>query len=231
MASTSRSSSTRPRWFPIVAVVLSGLLLGLLIVNVLACNDAGPTRSSPAGGALPAARADSHIIDSAGPDAPTLVEFLDFECEACSALHPVVQDVREHYRGKINYVLRHFPLSGHPNAVPAALAVEAAAQQGQVEAMADVLLETQAQWSGRPDSQAPLFRTYAERLGLDMARYDADVADPATLARVQQDYADGEKLGIQGTPTFIVDGKVLTLNKLSDLTDPIDEALAAAPRR
>ena len=116
-----------------VAVVVALILAA--VIYVLVNQRSTP---SPGGEGEPASvvRPNSHVLDEGGESAVTVVEFLDFECEACSALHPVVQDVREHYRGKINYVLRHFPLSGHPNAVPAALAVEAAAQQGQVEAMA-----------------------------------------------------------------------------------------------
>ena len=222
----SPTASRRPRWLSAVLIIGLGLIVGLGLIALVEYG-----RNRPVGqdaGSLPATRTNSHVLDSVGKDAPTLVEFLDFECEACSALHPVVQEIRTHYQGKINYVIRYFPLSGHKNAVPAALAVEAAAQQGKIEEMANMLLETQAAWGEQADSKAPLFRTYAEKIGLDMARYDAAVADQATLKRIQQDFDDGTAIGVQSTPTFILDGKVLTLNKLSDLTDPIDQAIAAA---
>ena len=225
----SATTTRRPRWLPVVLIIGLGLLVGLGLIALVEMGRA--RQSGQDASALPATRANSHVLDSVGPDAPTLVEFLDFECEACGALHPVVKEVREHYKGKINYVIRYFPLSGHANAVPSALAVEAAAQQGRTEEMMNMLLETQAEWGEQQESKAPLFRTYAEKIGLDLAKYDAAVADPATLKRVEQDYTDGVALGVKSTPTFIVDGTVLHLNKLSDLTDPIDQAIATGPKR
>lgn len=222
MSNNPTSRLTTRRRVPVIAFLLAALL-----VTLTACG------GSPAGqddSALPATRDNSHVLDSVGPEAPTLVEFLDFECEACGALHPVVQDLRKTYQGKINYVVRYFPLSGHANAVPAALAVEAAAQQGRIEEMTNLLFETQAEWGEQQESKAPLFRTYAERIGLDMARYDAAVADPATMQRIEQDFDDGVEIGVKSTPTFVLDGKVLTLRKLSDLTEPIDQAVAAGAK-
>ena len=69
-----------------------------------------------------------------------------------------------------------------------------------------------------------MFRAFAEELGLDLAAYDAAVADPATLARVQQDKRDGERLGVSSTPTFFVDGEKVELVEWNDL----EEAIAAA---
>lgn len=64
-----------------------------------------------------------------------LVEFLDFECESCGALFPIVEQLRSDYAGEITYVVRYFPLPGHVNSMNAAVAAEAAAQQGEFEAM------------------------------------------------------------------------------------------------
>lgn len=108
----------------------------------------------------------------------------------------------------------------------AAVAVEAAAQQDRFEDMYGKLFETQANWGEQQTSQAPLFRTYAEELGLDMAAFDTAVADPATEARVTEDLDQGRALGIQGTPTFFLDGQQLELTALTDLTDALDRAIA-----
>lgn len=169
---------------------------------------------------------NSHVVDEVGDDAPTLVEFLDFECEACGALYPYIEDVREHYDGKINYVVRYFPLGGHFNSMNAAVAVEAAAQQGKFEEMFHEMLQSQADWGEKQTSEAPRFRGYAEKLGLDMAAYDAAIADPATEARVQEDLDAGTALGVTGTPTFFLDGKQLSLTTPDDLPDAIDASLA-----
>jgi predicted DsbA family dithiol-disulfide isomerase len=99
-------------------------------------------------------------------------------------------------------VARYFPLPGHANALNAAVAAEAAAQQGAFEAMYQEMYETQTQWGEQQDSKATLFRSFAQELGLDMAAYDAAVADPATLERVLSDRDDGLALGVEGTPTF-----------------------------
>ena len=168
---------------------------------------------------------NSHVLDDAGEDAPTLVEFLDFECEACGALYPYVEDVREYYDGKINYVVRYFPLGGHFNSMNAAIAVEAAAQQGKFEEMFHQMLQSQAEWGEQQTSEAARFRDYAEELGLDMSAYDKAVSDPATEARVQQDLDAGTALGVSGTPTFFLDGKQLTLTNPNDLPNAIEAAL------
>lgn len=219
---TPRGSS-RMRWAIVLTVLVVGGLLGFGGAALFGRSDP----AQPSGdGALPGAAANSHVLDDAGREAPTLVEFLDFECEACGALHPVLKDVRTKYDGKINYVIRYFPLSGHANSVPAALAVEAAAQQGRTEDMANMLLESQQRWGERQEPMAGLFRSYAQQLGLDMAAYDAAVADQATVERIKQDFDEGVSMGVETTPTFFLDGEKLTLQRLSDLTDPIDKAIA-----
>lgn len=213
---------------PIKATIIAGgLVVILLVVVLILARMNNPEAPSPAEteGALPGTRANSHVIDNAGPEAPTLVEFLDFECEVCGAFYPVIEQVRKDYDGEINYVLRHFPLPGHHNSMNAALAAEAAAQQGQLEAMYHRLFETQSQWGEQQVSLAALFRDFAVQLGLDMAQYDAAIADPATQARVEEDFNDGRVMNVTGTPTFFLDGERLELTQLSDLTDAIDAAI------
>ncbi|MFZ4842052.1 MULTISPECIES: DsbA family protein [Mycetocola] len=169
---------------------------------------------------------NSHRLDDAGPDAVVLTEFLDFECEACAAVHPYMEQVRKDYAGKITFVLRYFPLNGHPNSGPAALAAEAAARQDKLEAMYNKLFETQEEWSHKAESQASVFRGYAEQLGLDMAAYDAAIADPATEARVKEDLDAATRFGLQGTPSIFVDNEPLQLTRLDDIRAALDKALA-----
>jgi len=208
-----------------VTLVTGAVLIALAIVALIVVMMTHPVSpDADAEGTLPGTRADSHVLDDAGPDAPTLVEFLDFECEACGAFYPVVERIREQYAGEINYVVRYFPLRGHFNSMNAALAAEAAAQQGKFEQMYQRLFETQSQWGEQQTSRADLFRTFAEDLGLDLDSYDAAISDPATKERVEADFADGEYLGMRGTPTFFLDGEKLELTQLSDLTDALDEA-------
>ena len=109
----------------------------------------------------------------------------------------------------------------------AALAAEAAAAQGRFEDMYHRLFETQAQWGEAEESQADLFRTFAEELGLDMGTYDAAISNPETRARVDMDLNEGLTLGVSSTPTFFVDGKRLELQRWNDLEDAIANALGA----
>ncbi len=170
-------------------------------------------------------RSDSHVLDQGGTDAVTVVEFLDFECEACGAFYPIVEDLREKYAGDITYVVRYFPLPGHVNSTQAALATEAAAGQDRFEDMYRMLFETQSQWGEQQRETPEVFRGFAEDLGLDLAAYDAAVADPATLARVEADKSDGDDLGVRSTPSFFIDGRAVELQQWGDLEAAIEKAV------
>ncbi len=171
-------------------------------------------------------RADSHRLDTADDGKVTLVEFLDFECEACRAAYPFVEQLREQYDGQVTFVLRYFPIPSHTNANNAAYAVESAARQGKLEDMYKRMYDTQAEWGESQDSKADLFRSYAQELGLDMAQYDADVASPDVAARVAKDVADGQRLGVTGTPSFFLNGEPLTPSTPGEFINAIDNALA-----
>ncbi|MDN5747093.1 MAG: DsbA family protein [Pseudonocardia sp.] len=171
-------------------------------------------------------REDSHRLSTAPEGGVTFVEFLDFECEACRAAYPAVEQLRAEYGDRVTFVARYFPITSHANAENAAVAVEAAAQQGQFEAMYQRMFETQAEWGEQQVSKADVFRGFAADLGLDMAAYDEAVADPATLERVRRDRADGEAAGVQGTPTFFLDGVRIQPESLDDLRSQLDRALA-----
>lgn len=132
----------------------------------------------------------------------------------------------EQYGDRVNFVVRYLPLPSHFNAERAARAVEAAAQQGGFEAMYKLMYETQAEWSEQQVPMDDRFRGYAQQLGLDLARYDAAYADPTTLERVLADRADAFALGVQGTPTFYVDGTRLQPRSYEDFTRALDDALA-----
>ncbi len=161
---------------------------------------------------------------SDGPDtSATLVEFLDFECESCRAVKPVVDQVRTDYEGELEIVVRYMPL--HASSVNAAKAAEAANAQGRFEEMYDLLFETQPEWGEQQTPEEDFFFGLAERLELDMDEFRAVYEDPATEAKVDRDQADGEALGVTGTPTFFLDGEQLELTTVDDLLAAIDEAV------
>ncbi|BBG03259.1 MULTISPECIES: DsbA family protein [Pseudonocardia] len=160
------------------------------------------------------------------PGAPvTMVEFLDFECPSCAQIQPVMSQLVQQYGDRVEFVVRYFPLPNHSNAVPAAVAAEAAHRQDRFIPMYERVFQTQAEWAGAEDA-AGIFRGYAEELGLDMAAYDAAVADPATRAAVQESEEAGLAAGVQSTPTFFVNGEKLNPESVQDITDALDAAVA-----
>ncbi|WP_354256050.1 thioredoxin domain-containing protein [Agrococcus sp. UYP10] len=210
------------------AVVIGALLLVLRPWESTATSPGGgaATDASVAPASEPAlVESSTHILDDAGPDAPVLVEFLDFECEACGAVYPTMEALREEYQGEVTFAIRYFPLPGHFNSGNAAVAVEAAAEQGAFEAMYQRMFETQSEWGEARVSAADRFRGYAEELGLDMAAYDSAVEDPETLARVEQDFQAGVALGVSRTPTIFLDGEQLDIQAIGDIEAAIQAAL------
>ncbi|MFF5757482.1 DsbA family protein [Streptomyces longwoodensis] len=180
----------------------------------------------PAAEALPV-RASSHRLTEPKKSELTIVEFLDFECEGCGAMYPVVEKLREEYGDRVTFVARYFPMPGHRNGELAARTAEAAARQGKFEEMYNKLFTTQKEWGESQDWKEDVFRDYARQLGLDMNRFDADLADPKVAGRVQDDQSDGLGLGVQGTPTFFVDGtRIQTPNSYQAFKALIDGRLS-----
>ena len=204
--------------------VAAAVLLAVAGVIAFTTSQSAPATDSPAAASSTLA-SNTHRLDVAADGKVTLVEFLDFECEACGAVYPYIEQLRAEYAGQVTFATRYFPLPGHRNSENAAVAVEAAAKQDQFEAMYDKMFQTQATWGESQDSKAELFRTFAEEIGLELEQYDADVADPATLARVQSDFTAGRELGVEGTPTIFVNDEVIELQNLEDIKAALDAAL------
>ena len=205
-------------------VKLSGLiLLGTLVVlavAVLSLNrEASPDQSEA--NKIVVMQPNTHILQDAGDGAPILVEFLDFECEACGAFYPYIEELKKEFETEITFAFRYFPLPGHSNAFTSALAVEAAAQQGKLREMFALMFETQTLWGESRESKAEIFRSYAERLGLDMDKYDSAIVDPSALQRITTDYDAGIKVGVRSTPTFFLNNNLLTLNSFDDVRNAI----------
>jgi protein-disulfide isomerase len=138
-----------------------------------------------------------------GPeDAPlTLVEYGDYECPYCGQAYPIVKRVQERLGEDLRFVFRNFPLREmHPHAQHAAEAAEAAGVQGRFWEMHDYVFEHQRALSDRH------LREYAALLGLDEERFDRELTSHAHAARVRQDFSSGVKSGVNGTPTFFING-------------------------
>jgi len=208
-----------------LGLVLAAGLLALFVANTGGdeTTTATPDGSSDDSSAQ-VVRDDSQRLSTAEDGKVTFVEFLDYECEACGAAYPAIEELRETYDGQVTFVVRNFPL--HNNSEAAARAAEAAADQGKFAEMYSMLFETQAEWGEQSDSKEELFFQYGEDLGLDMDRFREVYDDPATLAKIEQDQADGQALGVTGTPSFFLNGEKMEISSFEDLTAQIDEALA-----
>ncbi|MEW1699759.1 DsbA family protein [Streptomyces sp. NPDC093249] len=213
----------------IVAAVLAAAFAAafgsFLLLNPQGRTDGG-LNATPAAEVLPV-RGDSHRLTTPRRSELTVVEFLDFECEACGASYPVVEKLRAEYGDRVTFVVRYFPMPGHHNAESAALAAESAARQGKFAEMYARLFATQREWGEAKESKADVFRSYAREIGLDLRAYDTALADPRTAERVRADQRDGLGLGVQGTPTFLVDGiKIATPPTYEAFKALIDARLA-----
>ncbi|MFF8382225.1 DsbA family protein [Streptomyces kanasensis] len=212
----------------VVLAVVGALLVGNRTQDVSAEAPAtnGGSAGTPSGTASVLVRPDSHRLSTAKDGKVTVVEFLDLECESCRAAFPDVERLREEYKGRVTFVIRYFPIPSHRNAELAARTVEAAARQGRVEAMYKKMYETQESWGDQQVSHEETFRGFARELGLDMKKFEADWKDPATAERVEKDRRDGIALGVQGTPTFFVNGNRPQIGSLADFRAAIDAELA-----
>ena len=153
-----------------------------------------------------------------------LVEYSDFQCPACGQFYPIVKSVEEKYGKDFLLVYRYFPLPSHDKSDLASRVAEAAAQQGKFWEMHDKLFENQTTWSVAPEPEK-LFTEYANQLGLDKNKFLADLKATTTETRIQKDISSGSASGVQGTPTFYLNGKMLNLQTYGDLESDVASAI------
>lgn len=131
----------------------------------------------------------------------TLVEYGDYECPYCGAAYPIVKELQKRLGSRLRFVFRNFPLAqSHPHAVRAAEAAEAAAAQGRFWEMHDTLYENQHALEDRDLAH------YADELGLEDARFRRELSGHLWMSRVREDFSDGVRSGVNGTPTFFING-------------------------
>jgi protein-disulfide isomerase len=153
-----------------------------------------------AGVLTPAVSAQDHVAGH--DDAPvTLVEYGDYQCPYCGMAHPIVKAAQHELGSHLRFVYRHFPLAEiHPHARLAAQAAEAAAAQGRFWEMHDMLFEHQNAL------EAEDLVGYAKSLGLDTGRFARELEAGTYAKRVRDDFRSGARSGVNGTPTFFVNG-------------------------
>ena len=163
---------------------------------------------APAKPAAPAEPVDVEIGNAPvhGPkDAPIeVVMFSDFECPFCSRVNPSMEQLEKEYGDKVKFSFKHFPLGFHRSAKPAAIASLAAHRQGKFWEMHEKMFANQ-----KALTEAN-FKAWAEELGLDVAKFEADLKDPALAAQVDADMAQGSKVGVRGTPATFINGRLVS---------------------
>lgn len=207
-AKNDRRRARKEKLMPIlrmlgIAAVILGVIAGLIWIGE--SQDSNTSQPSPISGEVTA------VDNVKGPDTAqlTLIEYGDFQCPTCKAYAPVVTELLAQYPDDLRVVYRHFPLQSiHANATISSQAAEAAGAQGKFWEMHDLLFERQSDWS-RLANPRDVFATYAEELGLNVEQFRTDMDSKETKARVNADVRSGLGAGIQGTPTFYLNGEPL----------------------
>ena len=153
-----------------------------------------------------------------------LVEYGDYECPACGAAHPIVKAVQKHFSKQLRFVFRNFPLTRlHPHAESAAETAEFAGAHGRFWEVHDALYENQDELS------QPLYLALAESLNLPAAQLAEALDNHSFRPKVRADFSGGLRSGVNGTPTFFINGmRHDGAFELGDLVTAIDAALERA---
>ena len=195
------------RNMPIIAI---GLVTVIILVGIVVLGNKPPEQE------LVEVDVNALIVDhtpvtGSSTAAFTLVEFSDFECPACKAFEPAVQDLLRTYPNDIRFAYRHFPLPQHPNGRKAAEAAQAAYEQNAFWEYHDKLFENQENLE-----ESDLLK-YAQELGLDVEKFKDELDNNTHASIVQADIESGNALGVDATPTFYLNGKKLQLTSPSSL--------------
>lgn len=211
------------RFWIILAVVIAALI-GLFVVTKPDSTENGS--SSNIQGDPASIQSDDHVLGKKNSKV-VMIEYLDFQCPSCGAYYPIVKDVEADYKDKVAFVVRHYPIIQiHPNAFSAARAAEAAGDQGKFFEMHDKLYETQQAWGQVTSNQQQLFEGYAEELGLNLDQFRKDYSSEATSERINRDVKTGKQMGVEGTPTFFINGeKIKTPADKAGFEKLLDQAL------
>lgn len=157
-----------------------------------------------------------------------LTEFADIQCPACKQYHPIIKSVLDLYPDTVVLNFKHFPISSiHKNALPSALASEAAGKQGKFFEMLDVLYERQEAWSNLSNPKS-LFTEYATELGLNLDQFNKDMEDNELAQKIEAQRTEGINAGVNSTPSFFINGvKIQNPSDISGFQAAIDAALSA----
>ena len=197
----------------------------------VAPNNARPANSSQMPTNAPVGATPPNMLGS--PTASvTVEEFADFQCPTCASVHTIMKNVQAAYGSRIKFIYRNFPLTQiHKNAYDAAVAAEAAGQQGKFWDMQNQIFANQAAWSNSTNVR-PVFEGYAQNLGLDVEKFKTDMLSMTTKSRVDADMQRGRALNISSTPTIFINNIAVPFEQMNidSLKQIIDAELQKAPQ-
>ncbi len=153
----------------------------------------------------------------------TLVEFLDPECEACAAMSPYVKQILKEYQKDIRLVVRY--MTYHKNSKYVANILEGARDEKKYWETLDLLFKTQSTWADHHNPKPELIPEVLKPLGLNLKKIIADAESGKFDQQIIEDFEDGKRLGVQGTPTFFVNGKKIEELGYESLKSAIDQQL------
>ena len=131
-----------------------------------------------------------------------LVEYGDYQCPNCGHAYPIIKSIQKKLGNKLKFVFRNFPLAeAHPDATHAAIAAETASSQNKFWEMHDIIFENQERLD-----DTHLVR-YAEKIGLDIKQFETDFEKPEFAEKVENDFESGIHSGVNGTPSFFINGQ------------------------
>jgi protein-disulfide isomerase len=145
----------------------------------------------------------------------TIEEFADYQCPQCALAHPIMNEIKSMYGTRINFIFREYPLDikAHDKSYDAAVAAEAAGLQGKFWDMQNMLFLNQKTWTDNPNARQ-IWKDYAQKIGLDVNKWENDIAGMAARIRVDEDKKRGKAIGITGTPTVFINGAAIELTDI-----------------
>ncbi len=183
------------------------IVIGLIIWGMMAAANKADREKN---GQMPVEEVtDADWIKGPASSTVTLIEYSDFQCPACGAYFPMVEQLFNENPSSFRLVYRHFPLTQHINAIPAAQAAEAAGIQGHFWEMYHKLFTTQDSWATSTDPKA-VFVGYAKDLELDTVKFATDYELSSIKDKINASIKSGLKAGVNSTPTFYLNGKKIS---------------------
>jgi protein-disulfide isomerase len=181
------------------------IIIALIIIGLVAASKKHPATTSEVAIPLPTP-VTSADWTRGNPNAPvTLVEYADFECPACQAYYPVIEQVFDASSSTVRMVFREFPLPQHADAIPSAKAAEAAGNQGKFWEMYSLIYPNHADWETLSDPTS-VFVGYAQKLGLNISQFTSDMNSAVVAKKISDSVTVGTAAGIDATPTFFLNG-------------------------